>query len=222
MTKPGTQPRSEPYAEPHVVTDPAAADFLASPNTRSLLGPFLQGETSLSDAAAALGGMKLSTLHRRVRQMVTLGLLEETRTETRGGHRVRLYRATHREFVVPLERTSSVDLESFVTAGLQNASNRLARGTAKEMRRCSPDWGLRIFDSGGADAFQQVVALGENGDYRGLERRDFYGDCGVRLDPDTARAFRAELHALYEKYLELPASKVEGDGYFLTVGFTPL
>ena len=130
MSQPDAKPAVKPGTKPYVVTDPAAADFLASPNTRYLLGPFFRGENSLRDAAAALGGIKLNTLHRRVRQMMTLGLLEETRTETRGAHRVRLYRATHREFVVPLELTSNVNLESYTDALLKSSISIVARGVA--------------------------------------------------------------------------------------------
>ncbi len=154
MTQPGANHDVRPCAKPFVVTDPAAADFLASPNTRSPLGPFFGGESSLSGAAAALGGMKLNTLHRRVRQMVGLGLLEETRTETRGAHRVRLYRATHRELVVPLEVTSSVNLESYTDALLKGSTGIVARGVAGEMQRCEPRRGVRIFPSSGGSAFQ--------------------------------------------------------------------
>ena len=78
------------------VTDRAAADFLTSPKTRFLLGPFMQRETTRSEAAAALGGVGLNTLHRRAKQMLTLGLIEVTREEVRRGHRVKLCRATSR------------------------------------------------------------------------------------------------------------------------------
>lgn len=210
-------------SQPFVVTDPAAADFLASPSTRYLLGPFMQGETSMSDAAVALSGIKLNTLHRRVKQMLKLGLLEETRTETRSAHRVKLYKTTYQEFVVPLEATTVTDLEAHVDAGLKNSVGIVARGLVKEMRRCAPRWGLKIFNSGGGDAFTQPVALHDTGtELRELKTLGFYNDCGVCLELETAQAFADELQALYEKYLLLPKSKGEGDRYFLAIGFTPL
>ena len=217
--KPDARPDAKPDPKPYVVTDPAAADFLASPNTRYLLGPFFRGESSLSDAAAALGGMKLNTLHRRVRQMVGLGLLEETRLETRGAHRVRLYRATHQEFVVPLELTSSVNLESYTDARLKSSISIVARGVANEMQRCAPRWGVRVFPSSGGSAFQQMIALDEAGDE--LERRDFASDLGVCLAPDDAKAFKNELQTLYDRYRSLARNEDEGDWYFLCMGFAP-
>lgn len=225
MTKPGTnddaqddaQSDAKPHIKPFVVTDPAAADFLASPNTRHLLGPFFQGEATMSDAAAALGGMKLNTLHRRVRQMVKLGLLEETRLETRGTHRVKLYRATHREFVVPLEATSKVDLESFFTEGFSNAAAILGRGVAEEMALHAPTWGFRVFWQGGV--WQQAVATTEHSFGKALEKRSWYGDAGIRLTPEAAQAFRDGLQRLYESYLR--QSSEEGEAYFFFAGFAP-
>lgn len=84
----------------NTIDDEAAANFLTSPETRFLLGPFMRGETTMKGAAKALN-MKLSTFHRRVQQMLALGLVEVTREEVRDGHRVKLYRATREEFVVP-------------------------------------------------------------------------------------------------------------------------
>ena len=165
--------------------------------------------------------MKLNTLHRRVRQMMTFGLLEETRTETRGGHRVRLYRAAHREFVVPLELTSNVNLESYTDALLKGSIGIVARGVTREMQRCAPRWGVRIFPSSGGSAFQQIVALGEAGNEGGLERRDFASDLAVRLAPGDAEAFRNELRTLYDRYRSLAQDEGEGDWYFLCIGFAP-
>ena len=221
MTEPDANHDAKSGVKPYIVTDTAAADFLASPNTRYLLGPFFRGESSLSDAAAALGGMKLNTLHRRVRQMVGLGLLEETRTETRGAHRVRLYQTTHREFVVPLEFTSNVNLESYTDARLKSSISIVARGVAGEMQRCAPRWGVRIFPSSSGSAFQQMIALDEARDeLRGLERRDFASDLGVRLAPDDAKTFKNELQTLYDRYRS-SQDEHEGDWYFLCMGFAP-
>ena len=208
---------TQPDAKPYVVTNPAAADFLASPNTRYLLGPFFRSESSLSDAAAALGAMKLNTLHRRVRQMVTLGLLEETRLETRSAHRVKLYRATHQEFVVPLEATSNVDLESFFTEGFSHAAAILGRSVAKDMTLHAPTWGFRVFWQGGV--WQQAVAITEHPPERSLEERFWYGDAGICLTPKAAQAFRDELQQLYESYLR--QSSEEGEAYFFFAGFAP-
>ncbi len=218
MTKPGAQPHVKPY----VVTDPAAADFLASPHTRYLLGPFLHGETTMSGAAPMLGGLGLNTLHRRVKQMVELGLLEHTRSETRGGHRVKLYRATHQEFVVPLDKTSSVDLESYNDERFKNSVGIAARGVTGEMLRCAPRWGIRVYPSGSGSAFQSMVALDEGGAVTaGLERRNFAGDLGARLSPEDARRLRDELSALYDRLRSLARYDGEGDWYFLTAAFTP-
>jgi len=63
-----------------LITD-TAADFLTSPKTRKLLSPFTEKARSMAEAAALLE-MKFSALHRRVRQMVELGVLGTTHQET--------------------------------------------------------------------------------------------------------------------------------------------
>lgn len=97
-----------------LVTDPAAAEFLTTPGTRYLLGPFLEAETTMRDAAASVD-KPLSTFHRRAQQMLSLRLVEVTREEVRSGHRVKLYRATSQVFVVPIAVTQNVDLETYLT-----------------------------------------------------------------------------------------------------------
>ena len=202
------------------IIDTAAADFLTSPNTRSLLGPFINEERSMAEAAALLE-MKLSTLHRRVKQMIALDLLEVTREAVQRGHRVKFYRATSPEFLVLIEATQRTNLETFISDGFRGSATILSRGVAKEMEARAPRWGFRIFWHGGV--FQQATALGKDG---GLlepppERRSFYGDCGLHLTRDDAEAFKLELQALYEKYLSLSRADEEEPYFFLFVGFTP-
>ncbi len=209
---------------PRLVTDTAAADFLTSPNTRYLLGPFLQGEVTVSEAATMLGGIKLSTFYRRVKQMLALELIEVVRTESRSGHRVKLYRTVQPEFIVPLEATSSVNLGSYLDALLQGSISTVSRGMTKEMQTQTPYWGFRIYPASRGSAWQKIVPLDARSELRQLEsasERSMYGDCGVRLDHNDAQAFKRELKALYDKYLSLAKNEGEGEWYFLALGFTP-
>lgn len=206
-----------------VITDSAAADFLTSPNTRFLLWPFMRGETTMGEAASVMA-MELNTLHRRVQQMVALNLVEVTREEVRGGHRVKLYRTTSQEFIVPVEATKSVDLETHLDDGFKGSVAILSRGVAKAMERSAPRWGFRIYLSGNQSVFQQATGLAENGSplpTEQVEKRSWYGDCGVRLDPEAARNFRLELQKLYENYLRQAKDEGEGEWHFFFAGFTP-
>ena len=175
--------------------------------------------------AAELLNMKLPALHRRVRQMVKLGLLEISREETRTGHRIKFYGVTSPEFIVPLEATPSTDLETFIGDGLRGSATLLSRGVVREMAARAPRWGFRIFwndEVGGM--FQEATALSEAGtllEPSTLTRRSFYGDCGLHLTRDDAQAFGAELQTLYEKYLSLSQADEEEPYFFLFVGFTP-
>lgn len=128
----------------NTIADEAAADFLTSSETRFLLGPFLRAETTMSEAAGMLN-MELNTFHRRVQQMLALDLVEVTREEVRDGHRVKLYRATREEFVVPTEATSSIDLETFLDAGFKSSVSNLSKGMARAMEEKNPRWGFRVY-----------------------------------------------------------------------------
>ena len=177
---------------------------------------------SMAEAAALLE-IKLPALHRRVRQMVKLGLLEVSREETRTGHRIKFYRTTSHEFIVPLEATPSTDLETFIGDGFSGSATILSRGVAKALEADAPRWGVRVFWQDGV--FQELAAFSENGalleptTQKSLNRA-VYGDCGLRLTRDDAQAFGAELQTLYERYLTL--GQLDGDPYFLFVGFTPV
>jgi hypothetical protein len=205
------------------ITTTAAADFLTSPKTRFLLGPFMQGERTMKEAAEALRpGAPLSTFHRRVKQMLELGLIEVVRQEVRGGHSVKLYRAVDDTFIVPQGETSSRDLEAYLDEGFKGAIGLVSRGMAKEMHGRAPHWGFKIYAAGESSVFQQLTPLNADGTVLTSlpEGHSFYGDYGLSLTSEDARAFRHELQALYDKYLAL--GKEEGKGHFLVVGFAPL
>ena len=122
-----------------LISDTTAADFLTSPKTRHLLSPFMEQARSMAEAAALLE-MKFPALHRRVRQMVKLGLLEVTYEETRTGHLIKFYRTTSHEFIVPLEATPSTDLETFIGDGFRDSVTLLSRGVAKTLEAGAPRW----------------------------------------------------------------------------------
>jgi hypothetical protein len=210
-----TQPRN-------TVTDEAAANFLISPDTRFLLGPFMRSETTMSEAARTLN-MELNTFYRRVQQMLALGLVTVTREEIRDGHRVKLYRASCEEFVVSLEATSSVNLEMYLDTVFKGSASILSRGMARAMAQKNPRWGFCISWEEGKGVFQAATALDAEGAPTSSTRDDgasyWYGDSGVRLRPQAAQAFRRELDQLYDKYRQ--QSDEEGAWHFFFAGFTP-
>ena len=142
--------------------------------------------------AAALLEMKFPALHRRVRQIVKLGLLEVTHETVRQGHKVKLYRTTSSEFLIPLEATPSTDLETFIGDGFRGSVTLLSRGVARTLEAGTPRWGVRVFWQDGV--FQELAALSESGELlepttQKFLKRVFYGDCLRRLwvTPDAGR-----------------------------------
>lgn len=180
----------------NTITDEAAANFLTSLETRFLLGPFMRGETTMKGAAKTLG-IGFNTFHRRVRQMLALGLVEVTREEVRDGHRVKLYRATREEFEVPIEATSSVNLETFLDKGFKGSASILSKGMARAMEQKNPRWGFRIYWEENKGVFRTATALDTEGIPTAINRDEggsyWYGDAGIRLKPEAAQEFRREL-----------------------------
>ena len=197
-----------------VITDVVTANFLTNPETRHLLAPFMAQETPMAEAAKALG-VELNTLHRRVGQMLELGLLELTREEVRRGHRVKLYRATRREFIVPLEATSSTNLESHVAKTFEGIATILSQGVARAMEREHLQWGFKIYIEEGYGLTQRVIPVSTD---ERVERREnktvWYGDTYLQLSDKEAKTFRHELQTLYDKYRFTPHSETRKGHYF--------
>ena len=202
-----------------LVTDPAAADFLTTPGTRYLLGPFLEAETTMRDAAASVD-KPLNTFYRRALQMLAWRFIEVTREEVRRGHRVKLYRATSQVFVVPIAATRSVDRETYLKGGFGGSVALLSRGLARAMEQSAPHWGFEIAWSEGV--YQQATALDEafRPTSSGASTKPYwYGDLGVRLKPEAAQAFQRELQRLYERYRG--GADDEGEWYLFFAGLAP-
>lgn len=147
--------------EQRTITHTATADFLTNPETRALLSPFMAREITMSEAAKELG-LELNTLHRRVRQMLELGLLEVTREDVRDGHRVKLYRATSSEFIVPMEATTHVDFENFIGEGLKGTTDILSQSVTRAMEKEHPHWGFKIYVEEDYGLLQRAIPLDAN------------------------------------------------------------
>jgi hypothetical protein len=86
--------------ESRTVTDKNAIAFLTNPDQHRYLECFMGSECTMATAAERLGE-PLQRIFRKVQQMLKLGLIEQTRLETRTGRGIRHYRTVANQFFIP-------------------------------------------------------------------------------------------------------------------------
>ncbi len=91
--------------ESRTLTDPAALNFLADAQNQHYLECFMAGERTVGQVAHHLNE-PLQRVFRKVRQMLRLGFLEQSRLEGRAGRSLSYYQAVSRQFFVPFTRRS--------------------------------------------------------------------------------------------------------------------
>lgn len=92
-----------------VVHEPEAAWAFTDHRRLRFLEPFMRHPTSLKEAADALE-MPLNSLHYYVQKFLTLGLLEVTSVQKRGGRPIKRYKAAAEAFFVPFSAFDHADL----------------------------------------------------------------------------------------------------------------
>jgi DNA-binding MarR family transcriptional regulator len=87
------------------VTDKNAIVFLINPDHHRHLECFMGSESTMATAAERLGE-SLQRIFRKVRRMLELGLIEQTRLETRVGRSIRYYQTVADQFFIPFSDRS--------------------------------------------------------------------------------------------------------------------
>jgi predicted transcriptional regulator len=201
------------------VSDPKAAKFLSSPEKAYFLYPFIGQERSVADVAKHYS-LATNTVLYRVQTLVRLGLIRQTRIESRRGRPVRYYRAVADALFVPLKRTQLHDLAAMIDAWSQSLQPLYAESIARTLLDRGGDWGVRISREGNG---QLLVAPAQRPDYF----YDYFNEDAPAilegwfdfwLDPADAKALQQDLMALYFKYY----GRKGATRYLLRAGLTPL
>ena len=119
---------------------------------------------------------------------------------------IKLYQTSQKQFLIPLENTHFINLQSYMQYLLEQSSRLLADGCAKSMQQLSEDWALRIEYVRGLGVIQILVAKDSQGHYQstnvlGSKPQYFIADCELKLSEASAKALRNDLGKLYQKYL---------------------
>ncbi|QLG09863.1 hypothetical protein HLB42_03075 [Deinococcus sp. D7000] len=204
------------------VTDPDAVKVFLSGRDLPVLGALMTGEWAVGPLAASLH-LPLNAAHHRVRRLLRLGLVRETRQTARRGRPIRHYRATSEGYLVPYHATPLGSPEELVGMQERDFTARFLHAVvqaAAPLVRDERDVGLRVFLENGevtvdvtptAGAFQSAELL------RPDRPALLLGGATLHLTPADAKALQRELSELHARY----AARRGPERYLLRLGLTP-
>jgi DNA-binding transcriptional ArsR family regulator len=206
------------FAAPLEVRDAARAKLLLDAEARRVLGPFMAGERSVTEAANALG-LKPNTLLKRVKALERMGLLRVVRVEERAGRAIKHYSSVAASFFVPFVVTDLHTLEALLLAATDQPNRLIARGMAHALETQAQNLGYIVsqHEEGG---LRHDLSLDGRTEFDPVssEHTTFARAWGtLRFDFAAAKRFQVELLELLERYSGGP-----GAGYFALVSFAPL
>lgn len=180
----------------HVVQDRNQAALLTDPVRVRFLYPFLGRESTVGEAAEALGTSTNSMLY-RVRRMARAGLLHVVEERPRAGRAIKVYRSVHDGYRVPLEAMRFDDVRHRVDVqgrplmeDVASAYSAALLATARHDRVVSRTRSGELWST---DLLPEVTGRGE-----ALHMSDTL----VSLTPQKAGEIRDRLRAVLREALE--------------------
>ncbi|CAM4446228.1 hypothetical protein [Deinococcus marmoris] len=204
------------------VTAPDAVKVFLSGRDLPVLAALMQTEWAVASLAASLH-LPLNATHHRVRRLLRLGLVRETRLEARRGRPIRHYRASSEGYLVPYHATPLGSLEELVGVYEQEFTVRFLRavvGAATPLVSDEREIGLRVFLDGGEVSFDVTPTAGafQYADLLRPDRPALLLNWGtLHLDSADAKALQHELSELHARYAALHGP----ERYLLRLGLTP-
>ena len=188
------------------VDDPEAALWLADPERRRWLVPFVRGERTLAEVARELDVPVNAVLY-RARLLVEHGLIRVVGEQQRRGRPMKRYAAAAAGFIVPVTLVPMATLDGLLALNEMRGQEALTGGLARAVRRLAdPDaLVLRI----GVDE-SGVFGAGLARDEEGFELADaltresapalWSSWSTVALNDADAKSLQRELVALWKRY----------------------
>jgi MarR family len=201
-----------------LVTTKNAVEFLGNPRNHPFLESLMDGESTMGQVAQRMN-QPLQRVFRQVNRMVQLGLVKETRTETRTGRSIRYYRAVSDRFFVPF---SDKSFEEFLLESNLKFEHRFVAAIAAEWIKYAADnagWGTSFALSGKGRLAIQAPAQLRSGASVPPSPAVFSRFCQWQLNEADADALMRELTDLAKKYA---AKNGSGQQTFLVrLGMSP-
>jgi len=208
----------------YVVEDSGMARALSSPQTRDLLIPFIDQESAIKEAAEHLN-LSLNQMLYKVRRLVKLGLLIQTRQEARKGRAINYYQAVAKNFFIPYTASPFVSPDEWLVEDFKEREKLLAKASFKigltyGLEQGHETFGKRVF-------LQDDCTLKADFAFTPTTPATFLEEDApaiasifveTELSKDDAKNLQCELAALVRKY----EKKAEGKRYLLRVGLAPI
>lgn len=136
-----------------VLTTREAATFVTLPTSSRFLTPLLGRECTASELANHVA-VSIGAASYRLRQMLNLGLIEQTRRQVRAGRSIAHYRAISDRFFAPLDLTPIDSLRDLFREGLADISAAVETSIEKGWLTIgrSPQWGTLLYRPTSQDA----------------------------------------------------------------------
>ena len=211
-----------------VLEHPKAAEFVANPTSNRYLAPFLGRERSPAEVARELG-VDLGSVMYRIRQMLNLGLLEQTRTQARSGREVKFYRSSANGFFAPLRLTQAANFEELRHQGGRDSQAQLEKSLylAWQSLNAEAEWGIHLYHTLEGEINRDFVPLERRGEtsfwnwilteeVTPLWDQYFY----LSLPRARAKALQRELAKVLERYA--PFQDEAETSYGVRLALTPL
>ncbi|MBX3140345.1 MAG: hypothetical protein KF875_06325 [Trueperaceae bacterium] len=133
------------------IVDPQVAAFIGDRKRGRHLDPFLANDSSVAEAATALG-IGPQRMHYWVRRMEGLGLVEKVGTELRGRNHTAVYRSSADAYSLPLELLPTGDMET-LELHFQPVWRRFLRSLVAAGRKYADGWVISYRRTSGLPAF---------------------------------------------------------------------
>ncbi|CAM3393277.1 hypothetical protein DESA109040_10810 [Deinococcus saxicola] len=204
----------------HVVTELKVARVLLHPERSKSLVPFLTAALTVGEAAQRLG-LSVNTMYMQVQRLLRLGLLQVVGELPRSGRALKRYQSPAQCYFIPFELMPVETLHTLHEQLDRPFERRLRRGVIQGRLSAAPGYGYEI--SVQFDGQLHLHPATQPGVRLSSSAADSPAtinlwDEDLRLDFADAKAFQAELYALYRKY-QTPRG---AQRYLLRLGLAPL
>jgi hypothetical protein len=206
-----------------IIDNADQAAYLTKLENLIYLEPFLSQEMAVTDAALK-ANVKLHQMFYQVAKMQKIGLLQLVRSEQRTGKKVKLYRATHPGFFIPLMATPFENLSAFFRASSTIMLEEQCDSQAKTLlkNRSERDYGFKLTTDGEDLNFNLSsidASPNSNQDASKIRLSEIpmvMGFGRLRISRQKAEALRTMLQALNET-----TEDPDGEFYLFRVAFVP-
>ncbi|MEM6429230.1 MAG: helix-turn-helix domain-containing protein [Deinococcota bacterium] len=210
-----------------MVQTPAQARLLTDPTAVQFFKPFLAVEKTMQEAAVELN-TPISTVHYRVKQLVTAGLLKVAREQARAGRAIKYYTSIKPNVFIPFSLTPYATLEEGIHEQLSPVWRMVELGLACSYSQTHTQGRRLMRDEHGTVLTSLSSSLSELSNVTETPSYDdYYSDLLLKLSPKDAHELATTLkeicHKAYQTSLQdqVTPKQAMTKQYMLQVALVP-